>query len=213
MRAHVCSSRGCPEWSCNAIRRLLATLDAARAQCAEAERERDDWRNNILAIICDYRGVSTPCEQCEGIGTRTYANTATWRGGIGGQMMTVAVCDGCWGTGDAHRHGVNLRDVNQLRAQCAEVERESRALHTLLDQARQCIDPEQHPEWEEQASRVLVSCDTNFDLMIQERDQLRAQLAEALAQRDDTLQKWVDACNMARRLGTVEKPKCPTCGT
>lgn len=55
------------------------------------------------------RGVETPCETCHGLGTRTYSNGATWRGGMGTCMSEKDICDTCWGTGDAHRTGVNLR--------------------------------------------------------------------------------------------------------
>lgn len=56
------------------------------------------------------RGVETPCETCHGLGTRMYPDTGTWRpkGGIVGRAFTRDVCDTCWGTGDAHRTGVNL---------------------------------------------------------------------------------------------------------
>ena len=50
-----------------------------------------------------------PCERCGGRGRRAYGNTATWSGGIGGNMITGDVCDRCWGTGDANRKGANLR--------------------------------------------------------------------------------------------------------
>ena len=56
-----------------------------------------------------HRGVETPCNECSGLGTKTYGSTATWHGGAGGQAITVGVCDRCWGTGDEHRKGVNLR--------------------------------------------------------------------------------------------------------
>lgn len=45
----------------------------------------------------------TPCSECRGLGTKVYGSTATWRGGIGGQMITDDVCDRCWGSGDADK--------------------------------------------------------------------------------------------------------------
>lgn len=71
--------------------------------------ERDDEVERFLA----WRGVDTPCRGCGGAGTRSYGSTATWRGGVGGQSMTSDVCDRCWGTGDADRHGTNLRELNE----------------------------------------------------------------------------------------------------
>lgn len=71
--------------------------------------------------MLEMRGIETPCAQCGGTGTRSYANSSTWRGGAGGQSITHDVCDACWGTGDAHRTGANLRlagtkpDLSRLR--------------------------------------------------------------------------------------------------
>ena len=58
-----------------------------------------------------YRGVETPCPRCDGWGRRCYASTATWRGGVGGAMMTNDVCNVCWGTGDVNHRGANLRHM------------------------------------------------------------------------------------------------------
>lgn len=55
------------------------------------------------------RGVRHPCEACSGLGVRAYANTATWRGGIGGAMITSDVCDRCWGSGDKVQPWTDLR--------------------------------------------------------------------------------------------------------
>lgn len=57
----------------------------------------------------EWRCVDEPCKACGGAGNRAYGSTATWRGGIGGQAITSDVCDSCWGTGDAHRKGADLR--------------------------------------------------------------------------------------------------------
>jgi len=51
----------------------------------------------------------TKCRKCGGTGKRGYANTSTWRHGIGGQVMTEDICDYCWGTGDSENPGINLR--------------------------------------------------------------------------------------------------------
>jgi len=40
------------------------------------------------------------CTRCGGYGERAYPSTSTYRGGIGGQMITQDVCDKCWGSGD-----------------------------------------------------------------------------------------------------------------
>lgn len=59
-----------------------------------------------------WRGIDTHervCAMCDGSGIRGYSNTSTWRGGVGGQMFTNDVCNGCWGTGTCDRTGVDLR--------------------------------------------------------------------------------------------------------
>lgn len=53
------------------------------------------------------------CDVCGGSGNRLYGSTATWHGGIGGQAMTLAVCDHCWGSGDKTRHWTDLRKLEQ----------------------------------------------------------------------------------------------------
>ena len=88
-------------------------------------RDRDEARQEVAALrdpenrhrtLLEWRGVSVPCATCQGSGRRGYANTSTWRGGPGGQMMTDDVCDACWGTGDAERQGVDLRELTRLGA-------------------------------------------------------------------------------------------------
>ena len=51
------------------------------------------------------------CPKCGGIGKRAYPNTTTWRGGIGGQTVTVDICDKCWGSGDITWTWLNLRVI------------------------------------------------------------------------------------------------------
>lgn len=58
--------------------------------------------------------MSAPsCIRCHGTGQRAYANTTTWRGGIGGQMVTEDTCDRCWGSGDEANPGPNLRKARR----------------------------------------------------------------------------------------------------
>jgi hypothetical protein len=66
--------------------------------------------------LCDVRGVETPCVRCGGAGVRTYGSTSAWRGGAGGQVMTDAVCDRCWGTGDEKRRGTSFREIERWKA-------------------------------------------------------------------------------------------------
>jgi hypothetical protein len=55
------------------------------------------------------------CPHCQGAGERAYSSTSTWRGGVGGQQMTVGVCDRCWGTGRTDRSGPDLRRMSGMR--------------------------------------------------------------------------------------------------
>ena len=56
-----------------------------------------------------WRGVEFPCPRCRGAGVIHYGHGSTWRGGMGPASGAWDVCDVCWGTGDEHRHGVDLR--------------------------------------------------------------------------------------------------------
>ena len=81
-------------------------------------------RADYYRIMCEARGIDTPCAKCSGTGELSYSSTATWRGGIGGQAFTSGVCCHCWGSGDAHRPWTNLRELEdkhrtELRKACA----------------------------------------------------------------------------------------------
>lgn len=53
--------------------------------------------------MLEWRAIETPCDDCNGWGVKAYGDTATWRGGVGGQTITSDVCNKCWGSGDKHR--------------------------------------------------------------------------------------------------------------
>jgi hypothetical protein len=59
----------------------------------------------------EWRGIETPCTRCHGTGRIAYGSGSTWRGGIGGSTITPDVCNRCWGTGDEHNHGENLKKL------------------------------------------------------------------------------------------------------
>jgi len=93
------------------------------------EAELAEYKDKQHKIMLDWRGVETPCKRCGGSGRIAYGNTATWRGGVGGSMMTADVCNGCWGSGDEHRKGVDLRrvsfdDMRALRTELAEARKD-----------------------------------------------------------------------------------------
>ena len=56
------------------------------------------------------------CSECGGSGEKAYGSTATWRGGIGGQMITNAVCNKCWGSGDEANPGPDPRMQSRLKS-------------------------------------------------------------------------------------------------
>jgi hypothetical protein len=70
---------------------------------------------DMLSVAHMIAGVA--CPGCGGSGRKAYASTSTWRGGIGGQMITEGVCDKCWGTGRTDRKGVNLREYEGMLRQ------------------------------------------------------------------------------------------------
>lgn len=57
------------------------------------------------------------CGDCEGLGIKSYPNTATYmRGsGISGQAFTDDICDKCWGSGNINRPFRDLRKAFMCR--------------------------------------------------------------------------------------------------
>jgi hypothetical protein len=72
-------------------------------------------RQEFRRYLREIRGVTDPCDKCQGVGSRSYSSTATWRGGVGGQSFTVDVCDKCWGSGDMSRPWADIRKMEQAR--------------------------------------------------------------------------------------------------
>ena len=87
---------------------LEADNAALRLKVQELTAKYDD----VMSRWYEMRGVETPCAKCGGAGWLNYASTATWHGGIGGQVITAAVCDTCWGSGDVNRKGEDLRKLH-----------------------------------------------------------------------------------------------------
>jgi hypothetical protein len=76
------------------------------------------------------------CPRCQGIGRRGYGSTSTWRGGVGGQAMTVGVCDQCWGSGSIDpwpSPRVRAVEVQQLRAALATYQTTEAEVSARLD--------------------------------------------------------------------------------
>lgn len=119
---------------------LFSDHEAALAEKdAEIERIRNELRQESFKEFLEIRGIDTPCKACGGMGVRSYGCTSTWKGGIGGQMITPGTCDKCWGSGDANSPGVNLRQVvsdrtkiDGLEAALAEKDAEIQRLRLQL---------------------------------------------------------------------------------
>lgn len=105
------------------LRLAADEVEALRARVAELERQRavlidqtqrlHDERESLRseyprAWMLSARGVDVACERCAGLGVYMYSDSTTWSHGAGGQGSPTDVCDVCWGTGDAHRKGVDL---------------------------------------------------------------------------------------------------------
>jgi len=86
-------------------------MDKSVHDYIEEARQNNDMQAQYYFDFLDRRGVRYLCETCQGLGTRIYANTSTWRYGIGGAMITTDICDKCWGSGDKYRKGVNLKEL------------------------------------------------------------------------------------------------------
>lgn len=97
----------------------------------------------------DWRGVEQPCAACRGTGWKMYANTSTWRGGIGGNAMTRGQCDRCWGSGDEDRPWTNLRQMEERHAK-------ERARSALADLIAACVGPRKSPASSDPDVRGLV---------------------------------------------------------
>ena len=87
----------------------------ARRDAAEIAAEADAEIERLRKSLDLYREAATTsrtgfvddddiCSGCGGIGWRTYGDTSTWRGGVGGQSLTDDVCCDCWGSGSASKH-------------------------------------------------------------------------------------------------------------
>lgn len=67
------------------------------------------------------------CVNCNGLGVVWYGNTATWRGGIGGAMMTKDVCNHCWGSGNKNKTWLSHKKY-------WEIERENKQLKQAVSE-------------------------------------------------------------------------------
>ena len=104
-----------------AVKHERRKLAAAEARIAELEKqvfELQSRRENMHYDMLLWRGITPDfdkvCRSCSGSGIKVYGSTSTWRGGIGGQMMTSDVCDKCWGSGKEDRPWLSHRRAAAL---------------------------------------------------------------------------------------------------
>jgi hypothetical protein len=92
------------EWhrACNRLRVAGAGLPHP-----EMGEEMEEQALGILGLARQMAGKA--CKLCHGTGQRLYPDTTTWRGGCGGQAITLGTCDRCWGSGRNDRRGQDLR--------------------------------------------------------------------------------------------------------
>ena len=93
--------------------------------------------NHSIKTMLRWRGIEKiedACTSCDGSGVKTYANTTTWRGGIGGQALTSDICDTCWGSGNKNRSWANMRE---LLANTKKAERLSSELAKMQNQKKE----------------------------------------------------------------------------
>jgi len=88
--------------------------DYLRHWAEECDRRPDDGPIKATALYeaaREFECLFPKCSECGGSGEKAYGSTATFTGGIGGQMITNSVCDKCWGSGDSKNPGKNLKEI------------------------------------------------------------------------------------------------------
>ena len=91
-----------------------------------------DAQKEVYELLLSYRGLEPDdvCRACSGFGRRSYGSTSTWRGGIGGQMLTADVCNKCWGTGSKTRKGADLKKIG---SEMAALKRQVKDMRQIVD--------------------------------------------------------------------------------
>jgi hypothetical protein len=131
---------GCMEHDLTHTLACGVCLKDLQSKLAEVEKERDKAKELTMEYFLMCRGVETPCSKCVGFGVRAYGSTATWRGGIGGQTVTQGICDHCWGSGDEHRKGANLRIISATEAVTARYRKALEEIQIVADKYAHCGD-------------------------------------------------------------------------
>lgn len=103
--------------------------------------QREETHEEFAVRMAAYRGVerNAMCPECNATGVKTYSSTAVWRGGIGGQSITSAACDHCWGSGDKFRPWTDLRKMDQRSTQATLAAREAELMKVRSEKDEQWI--------------------------------------------------------------------------
>ena len=112
MNIYACALR-LREWAERVMENDSLETPLSPAECEEMAAYLDRLHSPLYLYGIEENDC---CPKCSGRGRRAYGSTATWRGGVGGQMITDAVCDECWGTGEKSRKGANLREMENYIA-------------------------------------------------------------------------------------------------
>jgi hypothetical protein len=192
--------------------RVLDTISALAGipNPEEFVREARERHENEYSRFLSWRGIEKPCDECGGRGSKAYSNTATWRGGVGGQMVTEGVCSACWGSGDALRKGADLRKLGgELSAAQARVGELEKALRdTSMLSAENSLALESCRQFMAMSRRWLtleLAAAGDAEVVLKERiAQLEAQLAAVKEQLHDT--SALDAIAQAAGLENWDYP-------
>lgn len=108
-----------------------AELALLRAEVERLRAKEDQLREDVRTR-CGQIASEDVCPTCHGRGQRSYGSSAGWRRGAGGQTVTAAVCDQCWGSGDMANPGVDQRrmeaEFDRLRAEVERLRRDAALL-------------------------------------------------------------------------------------
>ena len=163
----------------------LLEITARNTRNAEVERlrkqihELQNQREHMYDTMLQWRGIERengdePCRGCNGSGVRAYGNTTTWRGGVGGQVITSDVCDKCWGSGNSENVWVNLKSIARISRKEAELVDVCGQLRAEVERLRDQVNAK-NSEIESLMDRLQESEDENGTLR-RERDQMEARL-------------------------------------
>jgi len=167
----------------------LLEITARNTRNAEVERlrkqvhELQNQREHMYDTMLQWRGIERengdePCRGCNGSGVRAYGNTTTWRGGVGGQVITSDVCDKCWGSGNSENVWVNLKSIARISRKEAELVDVCGQLRAEVERLRAYVSDTD--QWTRKLEQTVLE-------ISEERDQLKAKLSREEDQHMNTV--------------------------